>query len=127
RRLEQEDCVVLTAARSELDLLDQAAVEGWIAKNRPQAIFLAAAKVGGILANESFPAQILHQNLVIETNIIEAAHRSDTEKLLFLGSSCIYPRLARQPIREDELLTGPFEPTNEWYAVAKIAGLKLAA
>src|SRR6185437_14751343 len=87
RRLAQEDCVVLTAARSELDLLDQAAVEGWIAKNRPQAIFLAAAKVGGILANESFPAQILHQNLVIETNIIEAAHRSDTEKLLFLGSS----------------------------------------
>jgi len=127
RRLAQEDCVVLTAARSELDLLDQAAVAGWIVKNRPQAIFLAAAKVGGILANTSFPAEILHQNLAIETNIIEAAHRSATEKLLFLGSSCIYPKLARQPIREDELLTGPLEPTNEWYAVAKIAGLKLAA
>ncbi len=127
RRLAQEDCVVLTAARSELDLLDQAAVAGWIVKNRPQAIFLAAAKVGGILANTSFPAEILHQNLAIETNIIEAAHRSAAEKLLFLGSSCIYPKLARQPIREDELLTGPLEPTNEWYAIAKIAGLKLAA
>jgi GDP-L-fucose synthase len=105
RRLAEENCIVLTAARSELDLLDQAAVAGWIVKNRPQAIFLAAAKVGGILANTSFPAEILHQNLAIATNIIEAAHRSAAEKLLFLGSSCIYPRLARQPIREDELLT----------------------
>jgi GDP-L-fucose synthase len=127
RRLGRENCTVLTAARSELDLLDQRAVAGWIAKTRPQAIFLAAARVGGILANDTFPAEFLHQNLVIETNIIEAARNAGTEKLLFLGSSCIYPKLAKQPIAEDELLTGPLEPTNEWYAIAKIAGLKLTA
>jgi GDP-L-fucose synthase len=93
--------------------------------NRPQAIFLAAAKVGGILANATYPADFLYDNLMIEANVISAAHRTGVEKLLFLGSSCIYPRLAEQPIREESLLTGPLEPTNEWYAIAKIAGIKL--
>jgi len=125
RRLGSEACTILTAGREELDLLDQAAVFAWMAKNRPDAVIIAAAKVGGILANDSYPADFLYQNLVIETNLIEAAHCTECEKLLFLGSSCIYPKFADQPITEDALLTGPLEPTNEWYAIAKIAGIKL--
>jgi GDP-L-fucose synthase len=126
RRLASEDCEVLTASRDELDLMDQHAVRSWMADRRPEALFVAAAKVGGILANDSFPADFLYDNLMIEANLIEAAHRADTEKVCFLGSSCIYPKFAEQPIREDALLTGPLEPTNEWYAIAKIAGIKLA-
>ncbi len=126
RRLGREDCTVLTASRAELDLKDQAAVRAWFAANKPDAVFLAAAKVGGILANDSYPADFLYDNLMIEANVIEAAHVHDVEKLLFLGSSCIYPKFAPQPITEDALLTGPLEPTNEWYAIAKIAGIKLA-
>ena len=125
RRLATEDCEVLTADRS-VDLREQAAVREWFADNRPDAVIVAAAKVGGILANDSYPAQFLYDNLMIEANVIEAAHRNQAEKLLFLGSSCIYPKLAPQPITEDALLTGPLEPTNEWYAIAKIAGIKLA-
>ena len=126
RRLHSEDCEILTASRDELDLKNQAAVRAWFADHKPDAVFLAAAKVGGILANDSFPADFLYDNLMIEANVIEASHVHDVEKLLFLGSSCIYPKLAAQPIAEDALLTGPLEPTNEWYAVAKIAGIKLA-
>lgn len=125
RRLQEEDCTILTASRKELDLLDQAAVFAWLEREKPDAVIIAAAKVGGILANDTFPADFLYQNLVIETNLIEAAHRAGCAKLLFLGSSCIYPKFAPQPITEDALLTGPLEPTNEWYAVAKIAGIKL--
>lgn len=125
RRLGREDCTILTAGRYELDLMDQAAVRDWFERERPDAVFLAAAKVGGILANDSFPADFLYNNLMIEANVIEAAHRAEVAKLLFLGSSCIYPKLAEQPIREEALLSGPLEPTNEWYAVAKIAGIKL--
>ncbi|MBU4531357.1 MAG: GDP-L-fucose synthase [Hoeflea sp.] len=125
RRLEREDCTVLQATRSELDLTSQAAVQAWFAANRPDAVFLAAAKVGGILANDTMPADFLYENLMIEANIIEAAHRNGVEKLVFLGSSCIYPKFARQPIAESELLEGALEPTNEWYAIAKIAGIKL--
>jgi GDP-L-fucose synthase len=126
RRLADENCEVLTAGRDTLDLLDQAAVRSWTAREKPDAVFLAAAKVGGILANDSFPADFLYQNLVIETNIVDAAHRAAVAKLCFLGSSCIYPKFAEQPIAEEALLTGPLEPTNEWYAIAKIAGIKLA-
>ncbi|QNE33460.1 GDP-L-fucose synthase [Sphingomonas sp. NBWT7] len=126
RRLESEDCKVLTASRDELDLKDQAAVRAWYAREKPDVVFLAAAKVGGILANDTYPADFLYDNLMIEANIIEASHRFDVEKLMFLGSSCIYPKFAPQPITEDSLLTGPLEPTNEWYAIAKIAGIKLA-
>ena len=126
RRLADEDCTVVTASRDALDLKDQAAVRGWFAEQRPEAVFLAAAKVGGILANDSFPADFLYDNLMIEANIIEAAYRTGVAKLLCLGSSCIYPKLVPQPIVEDALLTGPLEPTNEWYAIAKIAGIKLA-
>ena len=125
RRLASERCEIVTAPRPELDLSDQAAVRAWMGERRPQAIFLAAARVGGILANDSLPADFLYDNLMIEANVIEAAHREGVEKLLFLGSSCIYPKFAPQPIVEDALLTGPLEPTNEWYAVAKIAGIKL--
>ncbi len=125
RRLEQESCTLLHSDRSTLDLCDQAAVQAWMYTHRPQAVFVAAAKVGGIHANNTFPAEFLYQNLMIEANIIHAAHRVGVEKLLFLGSSCIYPREAPQPMVEDALLTGPLEPTNEWYAVAKIAGIKL--
>lgn len=127
RRLEAIDCEILTAQRGQLDLRDQAAVRGWMERARPDAVFLAAAKVGGILANASHPAQFLFDNLAIETNVIDAAWRSGVAKLLLLGSSCIYPRLAPQPIPESALLTGPLEPTNEAYAIAKIAGLKLCA
>ena len=125
RRLASENCTLLTATRAELDLRDQAAVRRWIAREKPQAIFMAAARVGGILANESYPAEFLYDNLIIETNIVDAAWRNNVEKVLFLGSSCIYPRLAPQPIPEEALLTGPLETTNEWYAIAKIAGVKL--
>lgn len=126
RRLAHEDCEVLSADRAKLDLMDQGAVRAWIEDAKPDAVFLAAAKVGGILANHSCPADFLYDNLMIEANVIEAAHRQGVEKLLFLGSSCIYPKLAPQPITEDALLTGPLEPSNEWYAIAKIAGIKLA-
>ncbi|AZO51093.1 MAG: NAD-dependent epimerase/dehydratase family protein [Mesorhizobium sp.] len=125
RRLAGEDCEILTVARSELDLLDQAGVRRWMAEHRPDAVVMAAAKVGGILANDTLPVDFLHENLVVQTNVMESAFRCEVRKLLFLGSSCIYPKLAPQPIPEDALLTGPLEPTNEWYAVAKIAGLKL--
>jgi GDP-L-fucose synthase len=125
RRLAREDCEILTVDRAEVDLTRQSAVEAWVRANRPDAVFVAAAKVGGILANDSFPADFIYANLAIGTNIVHAAHLSGVEKLLYLGSSCIYPKLAPQPIDEDALLTGPLEPTNEWYAVAKIATLKL--
>jgi len=125
RRLAQEDCDILTATRKELDLTRQADVEAWMEDRRPDAVFLAAAKVGGILANDTYPAEFLYDNLVLETNIIHAAHRVKVEKLLFLGSSCIYPKFADQPIVEEALLKGELEPTNEWYAIAKIAGIKL--
>jgi GDP-L-fucose synthase len=125
RALESENCEVLAAPREQLDLRDQAAVRIWVDRNKPQAIFLAAARVGGIYANDTRPAEFLYDNLAIEGNIIDAAYRSGVAKLLFLGSSCIYPRLAPQPISEGSLLTGPLEPTNEWYAIAKIAGIKL--
>ncbi|MFN4025440.1 MAG: GDP-L-fucose synthase family protein [Hyphomonas sp.] len=125
RRLAREGCEILTAGRGELDLIDQAAVRAWMADRKPEVVIVAAAKVGGILANDTFPADFLYDNLMIEANLIEAAFRSDVEKLLFLGSSCIYPKFAEQPIDEDALLTGPLEPTNEWYAIAKIAGIKL--
>ncbi len=125
RRLGREDCTILTATRDELDLMDQRAVRGWFEKMKPDAVFLAAAKVGGILANATYPADFLYDNLMIEANVIEAAHRASVGKLMFLGSSCIYPKFADQPITEDALLTGSLEPTNEWYAIAKIAGIKL--
>jgi len=124
RRLGTEDCTVLVAPRS-IDLREQAAVRGWLAANRPDVVIVAAAKVGGILANDSYPAQFLYDNLMIEANLIEGARAADATKLLFLGSSCIYPKFAPQPITEDALLTGALEPTNEWYAIAKIAGIKL--
>ncbi len=126
RRLAREDCEILTVDRAALDLTRQAETERWIAEARPEAIFLAAAKVGGILANNLFRADFLRDNLMIETNILAAAHAAGTQKVLFLGSSCIYPKFAPQPIREDDLLTGKLESTNEPYAIAKIAGLKLA-
>ncbi|HVX76387.1 MAG TPA: GDP-L-fucose synthase [Bradyrhizobium sp.] len=126
RRLARENVELLTAGRREVDLRDQAAVFGWFAKKRPQAVFLAAAKVGGIAANNTLRAEFLYDNLAIAANVIQAAHLSGTEKLMFLGSSCIYPRLAPQPLREDSMLTGPLEPTNEPYAIAKIAGIKMA-
>jgi GDP-L-fucose synthase len=125
RRLATEDVEVLTVGREDLDLREQAAVRAWVAKAKPDVIILAAAKVGGILANDSYPADFLYENLVIETNIINAAHQADVERLVFLGSSCIYPKFAPQPIKEEALLTGALEPTNEWYAIAKIAGIKL--
>ncbi|WP_432286556.1 GDP-L-fucose synthase [Aminobacter sp. BA135] len=126
RRLAREGCEVITAGRDTVDLTRQAEVEAWLGETRPQAVLLAAAKVGGILANATYPAAFLYENLAIETNVIHAAHKIGVEKLLFLGSSCIYPKFATQPIAEDSLLTGALEPTNEWYAIAKIAGLKLA-
>ena len=125
RRLKNELCTVLTASRAELDLEDQAATRAWFDRERPDAVFLAAARVGGIFANDNLPADFLYDNLMIEANVINAAHCADVAKLLFLGSSCIYPKMASQPIVEEALLTGPLEPTNEWYAIAKIAGIKL--
>jgi GDP-L-fucose synthase len=125
RRLERENCEIVTASHTELDLLRQADVHAWIAGKQIDAVFVAAATVGGILANSTRPADFLYENLVIATNVIHAAKDAGVKKLLFLGSSCIYPRLAAQPMREEALLTGPLEPTNEWYAVSKIAGIKL--
>ena len=125
RGLPWEDCTILTADRRELDLTDQTSVDAWIAERTPQVVFLAAAKVAGILANNDFPAQFLYENLAIETNVIHACWRRGVQKLLFLGSSCIYPKAAPQPMAEDCLLTGPLGPTNERYAIAKIAGVKL--
>ncbi|MCW2283830.1 GDP-L-fucose synthase [Rhodoblastus acidophilus] len=125
RRLQRENCEVLVAGREEVDLTRQADVESWMERNKPDVVIVAAAKVGGILANDSFPAEFLYQNLMIESHLIHAAYKVGVAKLLFLGSSCIYPREAAQPIREDALLTGPLEKTNEWYAIAKIAGIKL--
>ena len=124
-RLAEENCTVLTATRQDLDLLRQAAVEDWMRANRPDAVVIAAAKVGGIHANDTYPADFLYDNLMIEANLIRAAFDIGVEKLLFLGSSCIYPKFAEQPIVEESLLTGALEPTNEWYAIAKIAGIKL--
>jgi GDP-L-fucose synthase len=126
RRLRAEGfTTVLTAPRSEVDLRDQAAVDRWFAAERPEYVFLAAGTVGGILANSTRPAEFLYDNLMIHATVVEAARRSGVRRLLYLGSSCIYPRLAPQPIAEEALLTGPLEPTNEAYAVAKIAGIKL--
>ena len=125
RRLAREGCEVITADRKDADLKRQAEVEAWMADRKPDAIFLAAAKVGGILANDTYPADFLFDNLMIQANVVEAARQTGVGKLMILGSSCIYPRLAPQPIEEGALLTGPLEPTNEWYAIAKIAGIKL--
>jgi GDP-L-fucose synthase len=127
RRLEREQCEIVTATRSDLDLLRQVDVHAWVADKKIDAVFLAAATVGGIMANTTRPAEFLYENLVIETNVIHAAKSAGVKKLLFLGSSCIYPRMAEQPMREEALLTGALEPTNEWYAIAKIAGIKLCA
>ena len=126
RRLAREDCEIVTVGRDSLDLRDQLDVRRWMDQTRPEVVVLAAAKVGGILANDTRPVDFLLDNLLIETAVIAAAHAVGVEKLLFLGSSCIYPKFAPQPIPEDALLTGPLEPTNEWYAIAKIAGIKLA-
>ncbi|MFO1061483.1 MAG: GDP-L-fucose synthase [Dongiaceae bacterium] len=126
RRLAGAGCELVTAGRDRVDLRRQAEVEDWLAETRPDAAIVAAATVGGILANASRPADFLYDNLMIQANIAEAAWRTGMKKLLLLGSSCIYPKLAPQPLTEDALLTGPLEPTNEWYAVAKIAGIKLA-
>ena len=125
RRLAREDVELLTVGRSEVDLRDQAAVFDWFAENRPQVVFLAAAKVGGIVANNTLRGEFIYDNLIIAANVIHAAHVNGAEKLMFLGSSCIYPKLAPQPLREDSMLTGPLEPTNEPYAIAKIAGIKM--
>lgn len=127
RRLARENCTLITATRQEADLVRQTEVEQFVRDARPDAIVMAAARVGGILANDTYPAEFLYENLMIEANVTAAAHASGVERMLFLGSSCIYPKFAEQPIREDALLTGPLEPTNEWYAIAKIAGIKLAA
>lgn len=125
RRLASEPCVIVTADRSELDLTRQAETERYFAEIRPDVVIVAAARVGGILANSTLPVDFLVENLAIGQNVIAAAHQSGVKKLLYLGSSCVYPRLAPQPITEEMLLTGPLEPTNEWYAIAKIAGIKL--
>lgn len=120
-----EGCEVVAVGRDSLDLTRQSAVEAWMAKAAPHVVILAAARVGGILANDREPASFIADNLSIQTNVVQGAHRAGVEKLLFLGSSCVYPKLADQPITEEALLSGPLEPTNQWYAVAKIAGLKL--
>jgi len=125
RRLAGEGCEVITAGRDAVDLKRQTEVENFLEATRPDAIIMAAARVGGILANGRFPAEFLYDNLMIETNITQAAHQAGVNRMLFLGSSCIYPKLAPQPIPEEALLTGPLESTNEWYAIAKIAGIKL--
>jgi GDP-L-fucose synthase len=125
RRLARENCETLSVTRSEIDLRNQDAVRAWLADRRPDAVVLAAAKVGGIYANDTYPADFLYDNLAIQNAVIEGSFRAGVEKLLFLGSSCIYPKFAPQPIPEDALLTGPLESTNQWYAIAKIAGLKM--
>lgn len=126
RALSKLDCRILTASRAELDLQNQAAVHDWFKIQEPEVVFVAAAKVGGILANSRYPADFIYNNLTIQQNVIGAAHQFKTKQLVFLGSSCIYPRLASQPMSEEALLSGPLEETNQWYAIAKIAGLKLA-
>jgi GDP-L-fucose synthase len=126
RRLAREDVKLVTVERREVDLCNQAAVFDWFARVRPQVVFLAAAKVGGIVANNTLRAEFIYDNLAIAANVIHAAHQNGAEKLMFLGSSCIYPKLAPQPLREDTVLSGPLEPTNEPYAIAKIAGIKMA-
>lgn len=127
RRLQREDCEILTADRAHVDLIDPDHVYAFLSGMRPHAVFVAAAKVGGILANDTYPADFLYDNLMIEANLIHQSYKANVEKLVFLGSSsCIYPKFAPQPIEESALLTGPLEPTNEWYAIAKIAGIKLA-
>jgi GDP-L-fucose synthase len=125
RRLGSENCEIVVATHSELDLLRQTEVEAWMADRKIDAVFLAAATVGGIMANSTRPAEFLYDNIAIASNVIHAAWRTGVKKLLFLGSSCIFPRMADQPMKEEALLTGPLEPTNEWYAIAKIAGIKL--
>lgn len=125
RRLERENCQILTVPREECDLTDPRAVHQWMGDNKPEMVVLAAAKVGGILANDTYPVDFLYENLVLQNNVIRSSHDHGVEKLLFLGSSCIYPKLADQPITENSLLTGALEPTNEWYAIAKITGIKL--
>ena len=125
RRLERASVSIQTASRAELDLTRQSDVEEWMAAQRPEVVFIAAARVGGIFANSTYPVDFLYDNLMIEANVISAARHCGVAKLIFLGSSCIYPRLAPQPISEEQLLTGPLEPTNQWYAIAKIAGIKL--
>lgn len=125
RRMAREPCTILTVERRKLDLTRQEPTESWLSANHPDVVVIAAGRVGGILANSSLPADFIADNLAIELNIIRASHRIGVQKLLFLGSSCIYPKFARQPIGEDQLLTGELEPTNEWYAIAKIAGIKL--
>ncbi|MGY8963188.1 MAG: GDP-L-fucose synthase family protein [Rhodospirillales bacterium] len=126
RRLKNIDCEILTASRAELDLTRQKDVEIWVGKSKPDAIFMAAARVGGILANSSYPVDFLMENMQIETSVFSAAHACGVNRMMFLGSSCIYPRLTAQPMKEDSLLTGPLEPTNQWYAIAKIAGVMMA-
>ncbi len=123
RRLHAEGRRTATVDRARLDLRQQDAVENWLLANRPTAIIFAAAKVGGIVANSTYPADFIYDNLTIQTNVIHGAHKAGVDRLVFLGSSCIYPKHAEQPIREAALLTGPLEPTNEWYAIAKIAGV----
>ena len=125
RRLQADGVDPIVASRSDMDLLDQAAVKSWFAKQEVEQVYVAAAKVGGIHANDTYPADFIHDNLVIQSNLIHAAWKNGVRKLLFLGSSCIYPKLASQPMSEDSLLTGPLEPTNESYAIAKIAGIKM--
>src|SRR5580692_7423129 len=125
RRLKAMPCEVLTAARDEVDLERQGQVEAFLAARRPDVVIVAAAKVGGIHANDAYPAEFISENIAIARNTIHASYLAEVSKLLFLGSSCIYPKLAPQPMREEELLTGPLEPSNEWYAIAKIAGIKL--
>ncbi len=124
RQLASENCIILAPTRRELDLIDQASVNKWVAANKPDVVVIAAATVGGILANSTRPAEFIYNNITIQTNIIHASYHNAVEKLLFLGSACIYPRDAAQPMAEEALLTGPLEPTNEWYAIAKIAGIK---
>ena len=125
RRLGREGCDILTVDHAAVDLADQQQTEQWLKRVKPDAVFLAAARVGGIGANSAYPAAFIADNLAIGLNVIRGAYAAGVKKLMFLGSSCIYPKLAPQPMREDQLLTGPLEPTNEWYAVAKIAGIKL--
>jgi len=125
RRLQGEGCEILAAPRESVDLRRADQVDRWMREAKPQAVFLAAARVGGIYANDTRPAEFIYDNLMIQSNVVEASRRVGVEKLMLLGSSCIYPRLAPQPIPESALLTGPLEPTNQWYAVAKIAGIKL--
>lgn len=125
RALESENCEILSISRTDLDLLRQSDVEDWYAQAKPDAVIVCAARVGGILANDTYPADFIYQNLMLEANIIHGAYKTGIEKLIFLGSSCIYPKHATQPMAEGALLTGPLEPTNEWYSIAKIAGIKL--